>query len=390
MSTTSLDDLMQEQPVEAVKGMGPAFQTKKFALQALLDKASNVVPSRDTLPVLKNFLVVVGQNSVQVAATDLVLSVLATSQMVQVQRAGTCVLPAARIRDIVKEAEDGDLTLDVKDGAAHISCGPTKWKIKIMSGDEYPDLPDAASLTYESIDRSKFLQALRAVKYAASVDASRPSLMLVDVKDGLMRASDGVRFQESHIGDKIKLDFQIPISAVDDLVKILGTTEAQKIEIGEDDDSLVFKIGSDVFISQKVTAIFPNLEEQLIKPALGNEWDLHVDKDDLASAIKRVRITADPETSAFVMDITKGAVEVSAKDKFGSSAVERVEAVWDAQDVTLAFNHEHFLQMLSASDAKSCFFKVGKGTKTRPAPILLVEGEGGLAILNQIRLDFVS
>ena len=386
MTATVEQELVDATEVEH----GPAFQTKKFALQALLDKAANVVPARDTLPVLKNFLVDVLPGEIRVSATDLVLSVIANTQMVTVQRTGRCVLPSARVREIVKEAEEGDLSLDVVNGDCTIKCGPTTWKIKIMSDEEYPDLPDPKSIDFEEVDRSKFLQALRTVRYAASQDASRPSLMLVDVNEGRMRASDGVRFQEADIGVKMKLDFQIPINAVDDLVKILGTTEAQSIEVGEDEDSLVFRIGPDTFISQKVTAIFPDLEEQLIKPALGNEFDLHVDKDDLTSAIKRVRITADPETSAVLLNLDANQVVVSAKDKFGSQATETIKASWTSGPMVLAFNHEHFLQMLQASDGKSSHLKIGKGTKTRPAPIVLKEGVSTLAILNQIRVDFVS
>ena len=339
---------------------------------------------------LKNFLVEVRPGEIHVSATDLVLSVIANTQMVSVQRVGQCVLPSARMREIVREAQEGDLSMDVVDGEATIKCGPTTWKIKIMSDEEYPDLPDPKSIKFEEVDRSKFLAALRTVRYAASQDASRPSLMLVDVTKGVMRASDGVRFQEAPVGAKIALDFQIPINAVDDLVKILGSTEAPFVEIGEDEDSLVFRIGADTFISQKVTAVFPDLEQQLIKPAMANGLDLHVDKDDLISAVKRVRITADPETSAVVMELDDNRAVVSAKDKFGSQAVESVEAAWSGPSMVLAFNHEHFLQMLLASDGKSCHMKIGKGTKTRPAPVVLKDEAGTLAILNQIRVDFVS
>ena len=212
--------------------------------------------------------------------------------------------------------------------------------------------------------------------------------MMLDITDNKMRASDGVRFQQADI--EFPFDCQIPISAVDDLVKILRTTEAPNIETGEDDDSLLFRIGSDVFIAQKLNAVFPDMDDQLLKPALANDQDLHVDRQELISAIKRVRITADTETSAVGFTLTKGKMLVSAKDKYGSESWEELDAKWEGAEKRITFNHQHILDMLGMADVKSCHFRLGTDTKTRPAPILLQDTESGLlGILNQLRSDFL-
>lgn len=391
--TDTLDDLVSEVESEALIGtQGPALQTKKFALQALLDKAASVVPTKDLMPVLKNFLIEATPGRIRVVATDLVLSVAAVSEMVTVTREGTCVLPAKRLLEIVKEAGDGDLLLDVADGTATITVGRTVWRIKIMSGDDYPDLPTVEDVTFYALDRSKFSNAITSVRYAAATETHRASLMMLDLSSGRLRASDGVRFQQCKLPVPEGFpDIQIPINAVDDLVKILRGTEATEIEVGEDDDSLIFKIGGDVFIAQKLNATFPDMDEALIKPALANQDSLIVDRQDLISAIKRVRITADPETSAVILRLSTDKILVTAKDKYGSEASEEVDAKWSLKDRQVAFNHAHLLDMLSMAEMKACEFKLGVDTKTRPAPILLEDPEtGSLGILNQIRVDFLT
>lgn len=393
MTTTDyeLTDEAQDFPAAEDQAEGLKLHTKKFALQHLLDKAASVVPSKDILPVLKNFQVEATAGKVRVTATDLELSVIATSEMVTVQQPGTAVFPAKRLMEIVKEAEDGDLTISVENGEAKIEVGKTHWTLKLMDGSDYPELPDIEEVEFHSVDRAKFVGWIRSVRHAAATETTRPSLMVIDISGGQMRASDGVRFQQVTVGKEIPIDISIPINAVDDLVKILQTTEAPKIELGEDEESLFFKVGGDTFIAQKLNAVFPDVDEQLLKPALANDQVLNVDRNDLAKAIKRVRITADPETNAVVLDLSKDKMQVKSKDKYGSTCTEDLDVKWDGKDRSVAFNHEHLLQMLNMTDLASCEFRLGEDTKTRPSPILLRDDEAGqVGMLNQLRTDWLG
>ena len=371
--------------------VGLSLQTKKFALQHLLDKAASVVPSKDILPVLKNFQVEAKGGSVRVTATDLELSVVATSEMVTVTKEGSAVFPAKRLMEIVKEAEDGDLIITVKDGEAKVEVGRTHWTLKLMSGDDYPELPEIDKIEFHEIDRAKFVGWIRCVRYAAATETVRPSLMVIDIAGGQMRATDGVRFQQVTVGKEIPIDISIPINAVDDLVKILSTTEAPKVELGQDDESLFFKVGGDVFIAQKLNAVFPDLDEQLLKPALANDQILNVDRGDLVKAIKRVRITADPETNAVILALSTNKMNVKSKDKYGSTCEEELDVKWGGKDREIAFNHTHLLQMLGMTDLSSCEFRLGEDTKTRPSPLLLRDDAAGqVGMLNQLRVDWIN
>ena len=63
-----------------------SFTAKRLILAALVDKAISVVPTRDVMPVLKHFLVQVAPGRLQMAATDLELSVLASTPAVTTER----------------------------------------------------------------------------------------------------------------------------------------------------------------------------------------------------------------------------------------------------------------------------------------------------------------
>src|SRR5215472_2611993 len=73
-----------------------AFTARRMVLAALADKAISVVPTREVVPVLKHFQVQVAPGRLQLAATDLELSVLASTPAVTTDATQTLVLPARK------------------------------------------------------------------------------------------------------------------------------------------------------------------------------------------------------------------------------------------------------------------------------------------------------
>lgn len=386
-----------EDPPLTVEATGTAddtdlhIRTKKFVLQALFEKASSVVPTKDIMPVLKNFQVEATPGRLRVLATDLELSVVSYTEMIIVQRSGTSVFPAKKILEIIREAEDDEMSIDVKDGTATISVGRTTWTLKLQSGDDYPPLPEISDIALRPVNRVKFLGAINSVRYAAATETTRPSLMMIDVAAGKMTACDGVRFQQTILGEDFPLDLQLPVGAVDDLVKLLRTTDLEEVGIGDSDYHLVFKIGQDVFIANKLMAQFPDVEQLLLAPALRNKDELLVDRGELVSAVKRVRINADPETSAIILALRPNEIVVQSRDKFGNTSKEIVASVWVAGDRELVVNHKFLMDMLSMYDGKACKFRLGDDTKSRKSPVLLIDEETQTTgIIQQMRADWVT
>lgn len=359
--------------------------TKKFAFQALLDKAAAVVPTRDIQPVLRNFLVEAESGKIRVSATDNELSIIAVGQLVVVQKPGSCVLPAAKMLNIVKEANGDDLEIEVTEGKAYITVGATKWTLRVADSNEYPPLPEEGELEFTEIDRAQFVSALGVVRYAACKDTLKPQYMMVDVRDGQMRAADGVRFQQ--VPAPGVPDMQLPVGAVEDLVKTLRGTEVPKIGFGQDEHQLVFRIGLDTFVASKLTAQFPAVDEVLLKPAQMNDQELKCDRNELIGAIRRVRITADEETSAVVMDLGE-ALQVNCKDKYGSWSTETINATWQHSKRTAAFNWAYLLEMLLQVEDKTVLIRFGKDEPGRPSTALIEDAaSGGQGVLHQLHVS---
>lgn len=372
--------------------------TKRFALQALLEKAAGIVPTKESVPILKNFLVeaTTEPGKLSVAATDLELSMVASTLMVQVEEEGRALLPANRMLQILREASDDDLSLVVADHKALLEVGKTSWNLSIQDDAEYPELPDLEESTYETVSLPEFLNGLKSVRYAAATEVARLNLMIVDIRDGKMRASDGVRFQQIDL-PKFPLNISIPIAAVGDLVKALQVSSAATLDIGENENYLIFRIGGDSFIAQKLNVEYPDMESQVLKPALANDQKLHVDRNQLIQAIKQVRITADPDTSAIRLILLPASEKsgakmlVHSKDKYNSQTTTELDVSFTGPERSVTVNHDHLMQMLSMTNVKSCTFYLGQDLKSRLSPILLRDLDSGmLGVLSQTRPDFMS
>lgn len=392
------------EPEVAESHANMAFTTKKFALQALLDRAASVVPTKNTFPVLKNFFIEARPDLLRVLATDLELSVIALTQLVEVEegQGGTAVFPAKKMMEILHNADEGEFHVEVTDGVAQLTCGRASWTLRLQSDEEYPDLPDVDEVTITEIDRGKFLGGLQGVRYAAPSQEQRPTLAMIIVSPdtenvGKMTACDGVRFQRAQIEgwpaevDGAPFEIQIPVGAIDDLIKLLRTTDQPMVGIGSTDNQLIFRVNRDYFLANKLTAEFPDVESTLLRPALSNQDELTCDRIELLDAVKRVKINADEETSAIALEISPGVIRVMSRDKKGNRSTEELAAGWDKVTRTIVVNHQFLVEMLTMSDSRSLRFLLASAdTKSKKSYLVLEDKDTkSLGVINQMRLDWM-
>lgn len=366
------------------------FTIKKFVLQTLLEKAITVVPTRDVMPVLKCFQFQLGEGRLRVIASDLEMSLIASTSLVEIGAAGVAAFPARKLLDIVKSAEDGDCSIHVTGTSARISIGRASWTLQLPGGDDYPRMPEITEAEFTRVERTVFAAALGQVKYAASRDPSRANLNIIDVSNGRLTACDGSRIQQIRLDD-FPVSLRIPISAVDDLLRLLKITDLESIHVGQSENKLLFRFGSDLFIVSKFFAQFPDMEASMLRPALENRHTLDVERADLLAAIGRVRINADTESSAIALHLERQELIISAKDKFGNTATQTVFCTFTGPQRTVVVNHKYLTDMINTHGDVTCHFKLGDDTRTRRSPLLLKNSETGAAgVLQQMNSDWLG
>jgi len=366
------------------------FTTKVFVLKALIDKAASVLPRGSSVQdVLRNLLIEAHDDELRMVSTDLELTLLASSGIVSITEPGRVLVDGKRLVAIANQAKDGDATVTLREGELDIQAPPTRWRLRTGEESSYPSLPTLDGLEWHDVDREPFVATLGRVAKAAGTDTVRANLMMVDISDGRFRAADGARFVQ--IEQDFPLDMQIPVHAVKDLLRLLKTTEATSFRCAETDDHLVFAVGDDVFLVNRLVANFPNVDEVLIKPALANDQELWVDRDDFVDAVKRVRVTADEDTGGVVLGLESNRLMIRCSDRMGNASTEALIVRWSGPKREVAFQHEHLIDLLLSAPERSMRLWLGEDTKTQKAPLLLRDDDSGLlATLVQIRREYVG
>jgi DNA polymerase-3 subunit beta len=372
----------------------------KTAFEGLFDKAISAIPSKDLLPVLKNFRVEAQQPVLRVVSTDLELSVLASTSALTVLQDGIIVLPAKKMMEILQQCPQGHMSIEVTGDSAtiqHTADGKnnnsaTEWRLRLQRGDDFPKLPDVQNVELHEIDKVKFINALNGVRYAAATSSVRPSLQMIDITNGKVTACDGVRLQQVFLGSDFPMNLQVPINAVDDLTTLLKLTEESlhTIKIGETENHLVFEVQNDTYLLNKLVVAFAPVEALLLTPAMMNKDKFTVERADLLAAVKRVRITADEDISAVSLELNDDELSVSAQDALGNTSHERVPIVYKGSR-QLILNHKYLAEMLMMYVGSTCSFYLGTDTKTKKSAILLKDDETStFGVINQMKKDWLS
>lgn len=373
-----------------------SFSVKRFVLLNLCEHAAVAVSTgiEKTRPDLASFQVRLGGGvDLQVAATDMERTVITASPAVawdQTAPAARFHIPARRLLTMLRESPEGDVEVTVTKNKAEVSVPGASWKLVLPDSIAYPQLPEPSSFDFSLYSRDKLLAALRAVRHAICRDASRPNLTQVQFSSSAVTASDGSRLARAELPG-FPMTACVPAPAVDDLVRLLIASPVDDIEAGQSEELVAFRAGHVILAATKRHMAFPDVDNQLIKPAEANEESVTAEKKELDGAIRRVRINADTATAAIGLWVSPEQVAVVSRDKTGNSAREAVNAKWDAKvtadpaatERLVVVNHVHLSEAIEAHPGTQCEFLLGKDVGKKRSMVLL-RGEGMVQVLSQM------
>lgn len=380
--------------------MSIEFTARRFVLEKLVDWVHGVVPRKEALPIHGCIRITVAPAALQFVATDMERTVFASSPSVSTESEGIVYLPAQRLKAILAEAPEGDITIRAKaDYAEVVAAGGVTWSLKLPVSTEYARLPDVAAAQFAPVSREKLLGALKTVRYAAGRDSSQPAFAQVRIAEsaGSMyaTASFGGRYSRAPVPG-FPFETSIPTAALDDLIKLLSVSSLDDVLACELEDpgtgrTLVFQAGPVSLAVLSLAQQFPDQDRLVLVPAQGNKDQLGVDKGELQQAIRRVRINADATTSAVGLVLTERSLTLEARDETGNRASETLQVVWKAGDRLLVVNAQFLLDMLAVHPGKSCVFRVGKDEGKRRAALLLEDSESGVTgVIPQMQPSLVG
>ena len=99
------------------------------ALLEAISVAGNAVATRTPKPVLQCVKISAADDRLTIAATDLEVAIRYSDAQVQIEQPGEALLPADKLRDIVRESVDDTLAIEVDGSTANIRGQDSHFKI---------------------------------------------------------------------------------------------------------------------------------------------------------------------------------------------------------------------------------------------------------------------
>lgn len=334
---------------------------EKAVILEALQKVQSIVGQRTTLPILSNVLIKADGNTLSLMTTDLEVSVKTTIEA-NITDAGAITLPARRLFSIFREMPNPQIEIIVDDNnVASIRSGAAFFKLVGLPEDDFPPLPAFDSTAAYSMDQSVFKEMLLKTSYAASTDESRYILngSLLAFKDGRLTivSTDGRRLalieQEVEFPTETEANFVIPTKTVNELIKTLG--EENTLTISSTETQISFEFSNILIISKLIEGTYPNFRQVI--PA-HSEQRVAIDRDVLHTALKRVSLLSDAQTSSVKLSFTDNQLELVTNTPEVGEARETLPIKYNGPEITIAFNPMFVMDPLKHLESDEVYFEL--------------------------------
>jgi DNA polymerase-3 subunit beta len=335
----------------------------KADLQKELQLCQGVVEKRSTIPILSNVLLKAADGRLQIAATDLDVTIL-SSCAAKVSTPGGVTIEAKRFFDIVRSLPDEDVHVQMQENNQMlIESGTAKFRLLGLPAEDYPTLPAvAATETVFSIGLDELKTMVAKVKFAITHEETRfqlnGALLKVQATKMEMVATDGHRMalinfpQGNGTGGKKKgqdLTILIPRKALEEILR-LEAGDGGTVRFGVSENHLFFEAGERRLLARMIDVNFPNYMEVISRD---NDRHVLVDRERLLATIRRISLVANERTRAVRFDFAPGKLTVSSTNPELGDARETVPIDYAGNPFFVGLNAAYVTDFLAAIDTPS-------------------------------------
>jgi DNA polymerase-3 subunit beta len=283
---------------------------------------------------------------------------------VQVQEEGVALVPARLLGDTVKSLADAPVEFDADHAQARIRCAAYEGALRLLPAEDFPALQPPTG-TRVVAAAAVFAEAVGQVARAASRDEARPVLtgVLLEVsREGVtLVATDSYRLAVRELVATAAGEARaiVPERALSEAGRAAAALEKGDVEMFVDESQVSFQVGQLTLTSRLIEGEFPNYR-QLLPEAY--ESRLTVSRQQLSDAVRRVGLLA-RDTSPVRMEFNALGVKLSSSSPDLGQAVEAVEARYEGEEITAAFNPHYLADGLAAATGESVRVEVRDGLK---------------------------
>jgi DNA polymerase-3 subunit beta len=331
------------------------FVISSSELLSKLQVVGRVIATKNTLPILDDFLFDVTGKILTIKASDLETTIVSRSELINVDGNGTIAVEAKRLQEIIREFSEQPLTfiVDEKNLSVEIQSQYGKYSLVGHPADDFPKTPHLKKSETQEVKLSGELlfNGLAMTHYATANDELRPAMNGIYIetdKDAItFVATDAqklVRYKRKDILTEVAASIILPKKPTNLLRNVLQKFE-KEVVMQIDKNNASFNAGDFIIYCRLVDANYPAYNSVIPKQ---NPNKMVVDRVEFLNTMKRVSVFSNPATNLIRLAISGNSIEISAEDLDNAlSAVEHVNCQYEGEPIVIGFRSSYFLELLT-------------------------------------------
>ncbi|GAB1373811.1 DNA polymerase III subunit beta [Bacteroidales bacterium] len=330
------------------------FVVSSTELLTRLQSVSRVISSKNSLPILDNFLFILKDGTLSITASDLETTLKTKMLIENISEEGEITVPAKLLVDSLREFADQPLEFKTNESYSilDITWANGNAKLPCTTSDDYPSVPELGdNYTTISINSHILLEGINRTLYATAEEELRPVMngifFDIDTNNSTLVASDAhklVCYTRHDIKSENKSSFILPKKPSSVLKNILGKGD-EDVVIRFDSRNATFEFESFNLICRLVEGNYPAYKSVIPK---NNTNKLIINRIDLLNSARRVAVCSNQASSQVRLRLTYNTLTLSAQDlDFSISANENLICQYEGDNMEIAFKSTFLIEILT-------------------------------------------
>ena len=334
------------------------FIVSSLKLLKSFQALSGVIGTKNTLPILDDFLFQLNEKELKITSSDLDVTMSVVVQPDMVEGAGEVTIPARLLLEIMKNFPDVPISVSIDNNtlAVELTAGEGRYKLAGHKSDEFPQLPQMSDTSVWEIPADVLAKGFEKTVFATGMDEIRPIMsgVLMEMTENYLTfvATDAhklVRYRRLDVKSDIVASFIVPKKPINQLKNILATLADQPVRIEFNKTNASFVFGDYQLTCRLIEGRYPNYEGVIPK---SNPNQLTIDRQTFLAAIRRVAVFSSKATHQVRFRIAGQEIILTAEDiDFYNEAKERLACSYTVDDMEIGFNSRFFQEMLTNFDS---------------------------------------
>ena len=331
------------------------FVVSSAELLSHLQAVGKVINTKNTLPILDNFLFKLEGNTLEITASDLETTLITRMNLDNVSEEGSIAIPAKLLTDYLSKFSDQPLTFEISTESCTIRVISETGDANFMGYDfeEFPQMPALKEdmVSPMRVPADVVLQAIGKTIFATGEDDLRPVmngiLMEMTTENITFVASDShklVRYRRSDVKAEQEGSFILPKKPAS-LLRAVLAKEQGDVEITFDDKNALFQLSKYTMVCRLVEGRYPAYNSVI---PVDNPNKLIIDRSEFLSSLRRVAMFTNQSTNLVKIELKGNQITIFGQDiDFSHTGHETLNCQYDGDQMKIGFKADFLGELLA-------------------------------------------